>query len=295
MAELRIKVDRVLYPPEGVEGDWHIIATDKGPVKGKISWRPNKNEMLLLEGNYSTYQGRPEFKFTSARADVPIDARDQLRYVCEVTPGFGFAMESKIWEAWGEDWKEKAEPGIIKLLKGKKFDALLNSIDNLKLKRDESDAVAWMMSIGASVNMAQAAWDRWGKEAIGIVKSDCYRLAELPNYGFSHVDRSIRHTFNITDTDPRRIKAGVMYSIKQLTESGSTLVNWFILKDSIFHNLGQMSLAAVNECVRQMFAEQTLIPFERNKDVAIAKDYDNATIIWSYVNADSTGIEKGKA
>ena len=192
MAELKVKVERILYPREGADGDWYIIKTDKGIIKGNMSCRTEPGEMLAIEGTYGTYQGKSEFKFTSARADIPIDARDQLRYVCEITPGFGVAMELKIWEAWGETWAEDVEPGIVKGLKGRKFELLTNSIDNLKLKREESEAVAWLMSVGCSVNMAQAAWTKWEKEAVGIVKSDCDLLAERPQYGFTDVANEIR-------------------------------------------------------------------------------------------------------
>lgn len=282
--ELKVKVDRVLWPQPGAESnDFKIIATDKGVIKGNLSWRPEKSELLILEGEFSTYQGKPEFKFTSARADVPIDPRAQLAYVCEVTRGLGTAMELKIWDAWGEDWADKCEPGIIKGLKGRKFEELLHSIDNLKTKREESEAITWMMSIGATVNMAQAAWNQWEKQAVGIVKSDCYQLAELPNYGFSHVDKSIRHAFGITDSDPRRVKAGVMYSIKQLTAEGSTLVNWHLLRDAIARCIGTIAPAIVNQCVRQMFNEGSLIPFKESQELAIAGDYDNAMIIWEFV------------
>ena len=179
--EIRVKVERVFFPREGDEGgEWHIIKTDKGVIKGNLSWRPEPKEQLILEGSYGMYQGQREFKFKSARADVPIDAKDQLRYVCEMAMGFGLAMESRIWEAWGEDWMEKAEPGIVKGLKGRKFDLFLASVSDFQLKREKAEAIAWLMSKDATVNLASAAWTHWEKQAIGIVNSDCYRLAELP-------------------------------------------------------------------------------------------------------------------
>jgi hypothetical protein len=284
MAEIKVKVTNVLYPRDGADGEWYIIKTDKGIVKGKMSWRPQENETLALEGSYGTYQGRSEFKFTSARADIPVDSRDQLRYVCETTPGFGVAMELKIWETWGDNWAEDVEPGIVRGLKGKKFELLINSIDNLKLKCEETEAVAWLMSVGCTINMAQAAWLKWEKEAVGIAKSNCYRLAELPHYGFCHVDNGIRHRFGIADSDPRRIKAGVLYSLNQLTDQGSTLVSWYALKDAAMHNLGHMAIGLINQCVREMFSDGILVPFPRNKDLAAANDYENAKIIWEYVN-----------
>ncbi len=283
MPEIKVKVDRVFHPPEGQEGDWFAFSTDKGSVSGKMSWRPDSKETLLLEGVHTTYQGRPTFKFTSARAYVPIDSRDQLRYVCEVTIGFGVAMEERIWETWGEDWQEKLEPNIIKGLKGMKFDAFLHSLEDFKTKREKAEAVAWMMGKGASVTMAQAAWLKWEKQAIGVVKADCYRLADLPNFGFGNVDKAIRFNFGIQDTDPRRIKAAVVYGLKQLTESGSTLINWYALKDRVFEIVGGMHLALVNNCVRIMFAEGSLVAFPESKDVALHRDHENAVIIWEFV------------
>jgi len=283
MPEIKVKVDRVYHPPEGQEGDWFAFATDKGSVSGKMSWRPEPKEILLLEGKPGVYQGRPTFKFTSARAYVPIDPRDQLRYVCEVTTGFGVAMEDRIWETWGEDWQEKLKPEIVKGLKGQKFDAFLHSLEDFKTKREKAEAVAWMMGKGATVTLAQAAWKKWEKEVIGVVKSDCYRLADLPDFGFSNVDKVIRHNFGISDTDDRRIKAAVIYGLKQLTESGSTLINWFALKDRVFEIVGGMHLALINNCVRIMFEEGTLVPFPETQDIALHRDHENAAIIWEFV------------
>ena len=65
--ELKAKVDKVFYPREGQDGDWYIIGTDGGTIKGNMSWRPEPKEMLALTGDYAVYQGRREFKFTAAR------------------------------------------------------------------------------------------------------------------------------------------------------------------------------------------------------------------------------------
>ncbi len=285
MAELKVKVEAVLYPKQGAESEWKIIKTEaNGVIKGNLSWTPEPGELLLIEGNYGTYQGKSEFKFTSARAFVPVDPRDQLHYLCEITPGFGQSMEQRIWDAWGELWSEKAEPGIVKGLKGERFDNFCNALDNIKLKREESEAVTWLMSIGCTINAAQKAWERWGKQAIGVVKADCYSLADLPHYGFVYVDKSIRHAFQISDTDPRRIRVGIFYSIKQLTEQGSTLVNWYALKDEITRNLGAMGVELINEQVRRMFDLGELVAFKRNYDLATAEDYENEKIIWEFVN-----------
>ena len=260
-----------------------IVATDKGVIKGDISWRPKPDERLLLEGERSAYQGRPEFKFKSARAYVPVSSKDQLVYICETTLGFGKSMETKIWDTWGELWMDKLEPGIIKTLNGEKYHRLLDSIDEFARKKEESETVTWLMGHGATVNMAQAAWTAWNKQAVGIVKSDCYRLVDLPHYGFANVDNSMRHAFQIGDTDPRRIKAAVLYAMKQQTDDGSTIVNWMPLRNAALDIIGGTHLQILSDCIREMFEEGVLIPFKATMDLATFRDFEHATTIWEFV------------
>lgn len=285
--ELRVKVNRVCYPPEGTEHDgnvWCIIDTDKGTCKGKICWRPTAGEQLKLDGKRTTYQGRSEFQFTAAMQDVPVTARDQLRYVAERTDGIGPKMEEEIWLTWGEDWMSDVASGVIPRLSGKNYDQFRMGIDAFVLERDKSESIAWLMGKGATILLAQTAWEEWKKTAITVVNTNCYALADLPNFGFQTVDASMRFEFGITDQDPRRIKAATVYAMKQLTDQGSTIVTWNELNHKCTEILKGVYTELVSACVREMFESGVLRAFSETSSIALGRDYENEMAIWDFVN-----------
>lgn len=134
--------------------------------------------------------------------------------------------------------------------------------------------------------MASAAYELWGGDTIGVVMSNPYRLAELPNYGFSHVDGAIRVHYGIGDADPRRIRAAVVYVLRQITSSGSTLVTWDALHAACIAKLGGYHSLIV-EAVREMFQEGTLKGFKSSRSVALASDFRNESTIWEYINQEA--------
>jgi len=288
--ELQAKVERIHYPPPNQDGDWYIIKTDKGTVKGTMSWRPDESEPLKLEGDWTVYQGRKEFKFKSARADLPISPEAQLKYVCEMTKGVGYAIERRIYDQWGDEWTELIEPDVVKGLNGRTFERFRDTLDQFKTKREMAEAVAWLMDHNLTVTMAQAAWTKWEKEVIGVVKADCYRLTELTNFGFANVDKSIRHAFEIGDTDPRRIRAAVEYSMKQMTANGSTIVNWYPLKDHTQTVLGGVQHQLIVDCVRGMIGDGALVAFPESRDIALQRDHENAQIVFEFITKKNNEV-----
>jgi hypothetical protein len=287
--ELRVKVNRVCFPPPSPTDDakepvWYILDTDKGTCKGSVAWRPKELELLKLEGNYQPYQGRQEFKFRTAMQDIPIQPQHQLRYIAERTNGVGPSMEAQIWEIWGEDWMEDITPGVITRLSGRVYENVREAIDQFKIDKVKSESIAWLMGKGATLGLATLAWGFWDKQAITVVNTDCYELTNLPNYGFKDVDKSMRYEFGIGDEDPRRIRAAIVYAIKQMTEHGSTIVTWAELSYKCTEVLSGMYTALVCEQVSHMFGTGVLRAFPATESISLGRDYENENAIWRFVN-----------
>lgn len=289
---LSVTVDRVLYPPETDEdARWFILAcTDSTGsqivCKGEMGWRPRQGERLAMEGSYGTYQGKREYKFQAAALDIPTDARGMLHYVCEMASGIGPAMEDQIWNAKGEDWAN-VEDGEIPRLSGRVYHNLMDAIEVAEQDRIKGKAIAELIHAGCSMNMASAAWEVWEKNTLGVVMNNPYRLAELPGYGFVHVDGDIRAHYGITDDDPRRIRAAVVYVLRQITGTGSTVVQWNILHAACVEKLRGYSSLIVEQ-VREMFGEGTLKGFKESKNVSLAGDYKNELTIWEYLGGKAS-------
>ena len=245
-------------------------------------WRPKEHEQLTLEGDWGVYNGDKEFSFVSARLDIPTNPRDQLHYVCLRTPGCGPAMEDAIWAKRGADWQNIAENEVTRL-RGTVYANFMEQIGGLSGKQIETHVVATLMGKGASQNMAVAAWAMWKGETLGVVNADPFRLAELPNYSFRDVDRMVRPGYGIADDDMRRIRAGVVYSLRRLTDGGDTVVQWQELFSSTVGMLGGYA-ELVSEATGELLGSGALKAFEDSEGVCLAEDWNAEVAIWAFVN-----------
>ena len=290
MPTLSVTITRVAFPPATADTDWYILITNHGPCKGRMSWRPQDGETLILDGEYTTYKGSREFSFKTARLDMPTSPRDQLHYVCARTKGLGATAESMIWAAAGEHWRD-VQPGDVPRLSGRVYENFRLQCESLESKSEEARVVASLMGKGATMNMACKAWATWEDETLGVVGSDPYRLAELEGYGFRDVDTDIRRGYGIEDSDVRRIKAAVVYSLRRLTARGDTVALWEELYRQAIGLLGGYE-GEISECTRVMFEDGTLRTFKDMGGVALAADYRAENDIWEFVCGDSnTGDE----
>jgi hypothetical protein len=281
--KLNATVNRVLFPPVTQGGDWFVLLTNQGKCVGNMKWRPEEGERLTLEGEWSAYRGERNFKFDGALPNVPVDPHDSLQYVCDRAKGIGPAMADLIWAMRGPKWRETTH-GEVPRLTGQRFEAFQEAIALLEIEAEKSQAIAWLMGKGASVTMATAAWDEWEKETIGVVQSNCYRLAELPHYGFTHVDGSVRVAFGIGDSDPRRISAAVIYVLRRLTDWGSTVVDWWEVQGAAVKLVGTHHDSMIVDRVKEMRKDGSLKGFPKSLTLALAEDYRNESSIWEWVN-----------
>lgn len=280
--QLNVIVDRVLYPPPTEkEADWFILATNQGVCKGKMPWRPCDMQMLVLDGEYATYRGERQFNFKSAMIDVPADPRAKLRYVCERTKGIGPIMENAIWAQCGENWTD-IQPGQIPKMTDTVLQEFRVQIEALARDEQQVKVVTWLMSKGSTQAMAASAFAKWGKDTIGIVISNPYQLAELPHYGFAHVDKEIRKHFGIEDDDTRRIKACVIYSLRSLTDDGSTVVTWEDLFRQCCGMLGGKD-DLITDCTSELFETGDLVGFKGSGCISLGGDYRNEKQIHDFV------------
>jgi len=277
---LKVKIERIAYPKEGQESEWYILVTDQGTVKGKLSFRPIPGEQLALNGSWDVYRGAKEFKFSEGWHDLPIGARNELRYACELTKGIGPALQDAIWEAKGEAWRD-VQAGEIKRLDGETYNNFRMTIETLMREKEKADAVAWLMGMGCTRNMGERAFETWTEKTVSIVNGNPYRLAELPNYSFKDVDGGVRVAFGIGESDNRRIRAAIVYFMRQLTNGGGTAVAWWILEAKIVQATA-LACELISAVVVEMFDEGALVPFHDSHMMALREHYDHELAVWRF-------------
>ena len=283
------KIDRILYPKDIDPIEYknvltfYIVRTNIGTVKGKLSNPPQIGETYNLEGKWeeSKWNGSMEFVFFHATIYLPTDERALLRYVCEMTKGVGIQLENRIWEVKGKEWRSISANDGIKGLSPSILLRLQSTLTTVEAQKERTEAVAWLMSIGCTIKMSEAAYDKWGNKTVTRVKEDCYILTELPNFGFKDVDEHIRDYFKIAKDDERRIRSCLLYYVKQLTVS-NTVCNWFELFGSVHKAIEDASPELIQSICKKLFDNGMLFPFPEHGMIAFHRDYQNELAIMQY-------------
>ena len=278
--ELIVAVDKVLYPPPSKESDFKILLTDMGKCKGEMSWTPREGEQLKMVGEWEIYRGERQFKFKTTMPNVPEDPHAMLIYVCERVKGVGPKMAEAIWEKFGEEWDDATESSVPRLT-GAKYDAFDEARNAVTREKEKSQAIAYILSKGGTVVMANTAWDEWMKDTIPVVESDCYSLTKLPRYGFQNVDLAIRHHFGIEDLDPRRVRAAIEYAMRQALRDGSTITTWDILRDETARLIGA-HYQIIADQTKVMLDTGILAGFPQVQMLCLSEDYKNESTIWRW-------------
>lgn len=296
------KVERIRYPkrdainavdfnPQG----FYILTCDVGTCKGRLDHLPKSGESLTLDGKWevSQFNGQTEFVFFHSKVFVPADGRSLLRYACEMTPGFGPAMEERIWAERGEGWRGVSLADDIRGLTPDKLAALQKTIDFLNLNQERAKAVSWLVSIGLTVKMAEAAFAKWGASVVPRVEADPYALASLPNYGFSDADSHVRNHFKIERNDPRRINAALKYYLNQLSAE-DTAILWDDLNAKVCSAIDADPLLICNAC-NAMFKSGALIPFPRTMRISTPRDFTNEALTYRFAKEEQAYLSSCKA
>ena len=235
-------------------------------------------ETLKLSGEFVTYKGEKQFQFNGASITLPLDPFAQLNYVCQRTLGIGPQMTLEIWNKRGDKWRD-LELGEIKKLRAETLELFREKIREFDSDSEKAEVIAWLEDRGLSQAFAGAAYEHFRGDTAGIVNANCYRLAEVPGYGFSAVDGEIRRRFEITDDDPRRIRAGVYAAMDQISENGDTAFPALEHLEKS-RELLQLGDELIISEVRKMEEEKLIVFF--GGEMASSEDYQREKMILEF-------------
>lgn len=280
---LTIKVLKTIYrkPDNG----WSLLDTDQGQAVGVVPFDFNEGDLLKCSGWWqnSKRDGKRQFSFTTATLEIPEDSRALLHYAVELTKGLGFAAEERIWAAFGDTWREHE---LLEGVTGISRTALSNwkdTLNRLKEQVAKTQAIAFLLSKGCTLNMAAAAWTAWEENTISTVSGNCYMLADLPRYGFKTVDDGIRQAFDIGDGDPRRLDAAVLYVVNDKAQSDGTAVQVDKIMDELCKIVPDAA-DGLSASIERLVEKEKLVLLDLDA-VALRDDHENEVAIWERFSA----------
>lgn len=247
-------VSRVVHPREPFSDGqprFCVLLTSAGKATGMLPFYPEQGMRLKLTGERREWNGELQFRFSRALHDAPADPKALLDYVATIAKGVGPKTAERIWADYGADWQAHIDD-----LKPSVSLALRRTMDALAANKARFDLTVYMVSIGGSPRMADAAWAAWGENASATVEANPYLLATLPGIGFKTVDGDIRRHFKIKDEDIRRAVAAIDYALHDLMEqSGDSVVQRDALY-SQFHELGISRAVASMALAKLLYAKR---------------------------------------
>ncbi len=110
-------------------------------------------------------------------------------------------------------------------------------VDAWKKQKDIREVMILLQSYGVSSAYAPRIYKAYGKDTIGILHDDPYRLAmDIHGIGFKTADR-IASSIGISPQSHKRAKAGVLYVLGQLSDKGHVYFPYEGLVDTTSHDL----------------------------------------------------------
>ena len=226
MAEIRGVVQDVIYTNEQTgysvleletEGSLSLVVTGNIPL-------PGNGEVIEAEGELVSHPvyGQ-QFKARRVTRSFPEEANDLLLYLSSgVIKGVGLTTARRIVTAFGAEALSVIEndPEKLSEVKGitpKKAQEIGEAFQRLAGLRSLGD---FLSGSGLDAAISMALLHRFGNEALSRVLSDPYLLVTLGLTGnFEAVDR-LAEKQGIPRTSPRRIDAGLLFTLSRAEENG---------------------------------------------------------------------------
>lgn len=180
-----------------------------------------EGESLELEGRWDSFRGEPQFVVHKITPVLPTDRAAMIAFIAGQSKNVGPQMARRIVDRFGEDTWDVLDnhperlneiPGVGPL----RVQALRDAWkDNQGLRRLSQ----YLHNTGLQNRLAQI-WKVYGDASEGVIRANPYQLAkDVPGIGFKLADEVARK-MGIGETDPRRIKAGVLHTLDDLTSEG---------------------------------------------------------------------------
>lgn len=164
-----------------------------------------------------------QFRAISFLEIVPVTAEGIEAYLASgFIPGIGAKMAARVVAAFGTESLAviAQEPKRLAEIKGLGKQRCQDIAEAFRERRAAQEAFVFLYGLGLTPNMAQRVYQRYGDDAIRVIKGNPYRLSEdVHNVGFHRADKVAR-SMGIDHTHPLRMAAGLIHTLTLSTRDG---------------------------------------------------------------------------
>ena len=185
-------------------------------------------EEVAAYGNYVTHPNYGvQFRCDAIERTLPTSATAIMKYLSNgAVTGIGPSTAKKLVKAFGTQTLEvmAREPEKLVEIKGISMEKAKAISSELAQMFGLKETIAEMTALGLSTDDALQLYKVYGLDTSDLVKDNPYLLCGFPVYkDFVFVD-GIAEQNGIGDNDPRRIRAGLVNTLRHNAEKGHTCV-----------------------------------------------------------------------
>ena len=174
----------------------------------------SEGETLELEGDYTEHKtyGR-QFSVTSFRSRMPADETAILRYLSSgIVKGIREKTAKALISVFGPDTLDilENEPERVCTVKGISRQRAETISQSLKETVGVKTILLYFQQFGITPSVAFRIFKQWGLRSYDIIKSNPYRLCEIPGVGFQSADRiAVRMGYDSESSN--RVEAALIF------------------------------------------------------------------------------------
>ena len=179
---------------------------------------------IVVKGKWENHKehGR-QFRAGKFSFTLPVTSEGIEKYLSSgLIPGIGPKKAEMIVACFKEKTLDILDNHSARLLEipgfGKKT---LKTVRKSWLEHaDKREIIVYFQGLGISLAYCQKIYKRFASEALNVVKNNPYKLAdEVTGIGFLKAD-NIAKNLGIQHNDDKRLRAGIRYSLRQLSQAG---------------------------------------------------------------------------
>ncbi len=282
MKTIKGTVKRIIYKKE--DTGFHILSfqTEDVPdwsnrivVKGTF-FPIAEDDELTVHGEYvEDPKYGWQFNCETYEVDLPTDVKSVEKYLAAgMVKGIGPARAKKIVKEFKDDTMRviEEEPERLTVIPGITDKTVARIREFMTERLGQQRVMIQLCGMGVTMGLAQKLWKQYKENTLHVIQSDPYKLIDdVWGVGFSKAD-DIAMKQGMKRTSPKRIRAGIVYTLKMNRSSGSL---YMMLKDLTEKAAETLDVAKkkVSEEIRTMDGYRLSL-VGRNKDhVYLDKDY----------------------
>ncbi len=252
---------------------------------------PEVGSELILEGKWTSHpKYGNQFKFSLIREDLEASAGGQYKFLVNNINGLGPVKAQAIIDEFGTDafdiirhFKEDDDKDTTDAFNNIGISSKLLKSIAIELERYGSEAES--MAVLSSWEISPAAIVKLMKKylvanaAVQKIKENPYQLIDdIESIGFVKVD-GIAKAIGIEDNSPFRIKAGILYALKNSENEGHTCIDIRHLLFGRGRYLGVMQILGIGVSSQEL--ETELFELAKEKKVVTAEINEKQSVVAS--------------